>query len=320
MAGAAEVVLGFERIEKVYRAGWRRGVHALRGVTLTVGAGEAVALLGHNGAGKTTLMKLALGLLRPTRGGGRLLGRPLGDRVARRAVGFQPEQPYLYPFLSARETLELLGHLNGLRGAPLRRRVGEAAERLGLEPALDTQVRRLSRGWLQRLALAGALMPDPRLLLLDEPLSGLDPQARLGVKDLIRELRAEGRTLLFNSHVLPDVEQVADRVAVLRGGELVACGSLDDLLSRDGGGYELELGGPVPALVAAWPGAERLWSRPEAGRSFWRFPPLGRQEQQRLLGGILAGGGEIVSFAARREGLEAFFSRLMTAPRREEAA
>lgn len=311
MAAAEATALRFEEIEKVYRPGWRRRVAALRGVTFEVAPGEVFALLGHNGAGKTTLMKLALGLIRPTRGGGRVLGHPLGDRQARRGIGFQPEQPYVYPFLTARETLELLGQLSGLRGPALRRRVETCAERVGLGAALDTQARRLSRGWLQRLALAGALVGDPRLLLLDEPLSGLDPQARWQVKELVRELRAEGRTLLINSHVLPDVEQLADRVALLRGGRLVACGRLDALLARADAGREMELDAPGADALDRLAGAVRLGSGPGERGSRWLLPPLDEGAERELWRALLAEGATVRSLAPRREGLEQFYARLM---------
>jgi ABC-2 type transport system ATP-binding protein len=314
METGREAVLAFDRIEKSYRTGWRGRVPALRGVSFQVQAGEIVALLGHNGAGKTTLFKLVLGLIRPTRGGGEVLGRPLGDLQARRAIGFQPEQPYLYPFLTVSETLRLFGHLSGVNGHALRARLAEIARRTGLEEALPTQVRRLSRGWLQRLAIAGALMPAPRLLLLDEPLSGLDPLARIALKQLMRALRDEGVTIVMNSHVLPDVEQLADRIVVLREGRLVASGRLDELLRREGGGVEIELRGPVSGALTRLPGARALWTRPETGSALWRVPALTPREQPRLLRALLDEGATVVSLTPRRESLEEFFTRTMRKP------
>jgi ABC-2 type transport system ATP-binding protein len=311
MQDGPDIVLRFDRIEKIYRSGWRRRVHALRGVSLDIHAGEVIALLGHNGAGKTTLMKLALGLLRPTRGGGEVFGRPLGDVRARRDMGFQPEQPYLYPFLTARETLRLFGQLAGLQGRALSSRISDIAARTGLAPALETQVRRLSRGWLQRLALAGALSPNPRLLLLDEPLSGLDPQARIDVKSLIRALRAEGRTVLLNSHVLPDVEQVADRVALLRDGRLIACGRLDELLDPQAGGVEVEFGGAIAPGLTRIPGARCLWEHTLPARARWWLPALPPQELQRALRTVMDAGGALHALVPQREPLERFFERMM---------
>jgi ABC-2 type transport system ATP-binding protein len=309
-----ETVLAFDRIEKTYRTGWRRRVPALRGVSFEVPAGEIVALLGPNGAGKTTLFKLVLGLIRPTRGGGTVLGHPLGDLQARRMIGFQPEQPYLYPFLTVSETLRLFGRLSGLGGEPLRARLAQVARRAGLEAELSTQVRRLSRGWLQRLAIASALMPAPRLLLLDEPLSGLDPQARVALKALVRALRDEGVTILMNSHVLPDVEQLADRVVLLRAGRLVASGRLDELLRPEGGGVEIEVRGPVPGALTRLPGARALWTRPQTGSALWSVPALAPAEQPRLLRALLDEGATVVALTPRRESLEEFFTRTMRGP------
>lgn len=307
--GEPDCALRYEGISKIFRAGLRRRVPALRGVSLEVRAGEILALLGHNGAGKTTLVKLALGLLRPTGGTGSLLGRPLGDRAARRSVGFQPEQPYLYPFLTVRETLRFLGELSGFSGARLRGRMADAVEGCGLAEVVDRPVRRLSRGWQQRVALATALLPDPRLLLLDEPLGGLDPDARFALKELIRRLRAEGRTVVFNSHVLPDVEQLADRVVLLQRGRVIAEGRLETLLSEEVQGFEIEVRGALPGL----PGAEAVWRHADPARSLWWLPGIDAGELQRVLRGLIDAGVEVVGVAPRRENLEAFFARVTRA-------
>ncbi|MFH1143094.1 MAG: ABC transporter ATP-binding protein [Candidatus Eisenbacteria bacterium] len=302
-------VLGFQSLCKTYRQGSKRKVRALHEVSFEVAAGEVFALLGPNGAGKTTLMKIALGLLRPSAGAGVLFGRPLGDLEARRAIGFQPEQPYLYPFLTVEETLRLLAEMSGIPRAGLAAAMARAAADCGLEPVMKTQVRRLSRGWLQRVVLAGALLPDPRLLLLDEPMSGLDPEARVSVKQLIRRLREEGRTVLFSSHILPDVEQLADRLAILRRGELVACGSLDQILCGAVEGYEIELRGRAQPL----PGAPLrcVWERPAEGRSLWRLEATDPSALQPLLARWIAAGVEILAVVPQREGLESFVARAL---------
>jgi ABC-2 type transport system ATP-binding protein len=305
----ANCVLRYERVTKAYRSGLRRRVPAVRDVSLAVGPGEIVALLGRNGAGKTTLMKLGLGLLRPTAGRGELLGRPLGDRESLRRVGYQPEQPYLYPFLTVGETLRFFGELSGLRGRCLAGRVAAVMEECGLGEMAPRPVRRLSRGWQQRVTLAAALLPDPQLLMLDEPLGGLDPEVRIGLKALMRRWRDAGRTILINSHILPDVETLADRVVLLQSGRVVAEGPLDALLGGEIEGFEIELRG-CPAALA---GGELLWRRADPARSLWWLPGRTAPEMQGVLRGLIADGFGIVAVRPRRENLEAFFSRAMRA-------
>ncbi|MCK4415354.1 MAG: ABC transporter ATP-binding protein [Candidatus Eisenbacteria sp.] len=305
-------VLVFEGIGKEFRAGLRGRVRALDGVSLRIGPGEIFGLLGHNGAGKTTLLKLALGLLRPSAGGGRLLGRPLGDRLARARVGYQPEQPYLYPFLTVAETLGFLGELSRIPRGRLRDAQGRTARQCGLEPVLRTQVRHLSRGWLQRLALAGALLPDPDLLLLDEPLSGLDPDGRLMVKRLIRSLRAAGRTILINTHYLPDIEKLADRVALLRDGRLVACGAMSELLDYETGACEFEL---VGAARPVWlDRGEIVWERRAERRLLWRVTGMDDQRRHAMLRDLIESGLQVIAMNPLREDLEGFFSRVAGTP------
>ena len=295
-------------VHKTFRTGFRRrAIPVLQGVDLQLRGREVFALLGLNGAGKTTLVKILLGLVKPTRGRGTLLGRPLGEVAARADVGYQPEQPYLYPALSARETLEFMAALSRI---PARRRAGriDAVVALcSLERHLETRVRRLSRGWLQRLTLAIALLSDPRLLLLDEPLGGLDPSARMSVKEIIRGLRAAGKTVLINSHELADVETLADRVGLLHHGRIVACGDLAQLLDRSEEGYELQL---VSAQPLRLPGRCRARWEPATGRSLWWIPGEEASGLQRMMGELVAGGVQIEALAPRRQGLEAFFARL----------
>ncbi len=230
--------LDLRGVTKTFRVGLRRRRRpALRGVSLQVRRGEIVGLIGPNGAGKTTLMKVALGLLRPDQGAGWVMGHPMGSRAARRRLGYQPEQPYFYPSLKVAETLSLFCGLCGLRGARARARLEWAAGLCGLQSVLDRRVKDLSKGWLQRLGLATALVSNPGMLFLDEPLSGLDPEARILIKALIADLAVEGRGVLMSSHILPDVEQLASRIVLLREGEVIASGTPDELI---GEGEDLE--------------------------------------------------------------------------------
>jgi ABC-2 type transport system ATP-binding protein len=301
-------VAELQSIHKTFRSDFRRRpIPVLKGVDLTVHSGEIVALLGLNGAGKTTLMKIMLGLLKPTSGRGTLLGLPLGSVAARAAVGYQPEQPYLYPSLSVRETLEFMADLSRIPRERRAGRIAAATELCSLESQLAARVRRLSRGWLQRLTLAAALLPDPKLLLLDEPLGGLDPGARMAVKEIVRGLRAVGKTVLINSHLLPDVETLADRVALLHGGRIVACGDLTELLARGDEGHELEV---ISAQPVRLPGVCLSVWVPATGRSLWWIAGDDPDGLQRLLGELVTRGVRIGALTPRRQGLEAFFSRV----------
>jgi len=218
--------LEMQRITKSYPSGWRRTpVAVLRGIDLTLAAGECFGFLGANGAGKTTTLKILVGLLRPTGGEARLWGVPVWQAESRRRVGFLPEEPSLPLRLSPREFLDYGGRLAGVPARERRRRAEELIERLGLTSFAGAPLRRLSKGQRQRAALAQSLVGDPDLLLLDEPLTGLDAPGRRDVIDLLGELRTRGTTIFFSSHVLPDVERLCDRVGVLGQGLLLAVGS-----------------------------------------------------------------------------------------------
>ena len=307
---AQEPVLEFESVSKVYRTGLRRrSVAALTDVTLHAYSGEILGLLGPNGAGKTTLMKLALGLLRPSSGCGRLLGQPLGDVGARRAVGFLPEEPYLYQSLTVWETLEMMAELSRIPTGDVHARAEAVIAQCELSPVRSASVRKLSRGWLRRVGLAIALVSQPRLLLLDEPLSGLDPAARMGVKNLIRSLRSGGTAVVISSHILPDVERLADRVALLRRGRLLKCCSLASLLGEHSRGYDIEarLQGPLELTL---PHTE-IWRRPAEQRVRWWFPELDEQTLQALLAQLAARGAAVLQVAPHRDSLEEIFVRAM---------
>lgn len=234
------------------RGFWRkRYQRALDHLSLTVEAGEVFGLLGPNGAGKTTALKLLMSLIYPTEGSARLLGRPFDDIEVHRRIGYLPEAPYFYDYLTAREFLDYCGQLFGLERAGRRRRVGELLEQVGLAPAAGIALRHFSRGMLQRLGIAQALINDPELVFLDEPMLGLDPVGRREVRDLILQLRAAGKTVCFSTHLLPDVEALCDRVAILNRGRLHGLGALDEILKIKMQASEVLVGQPSPALVEA---------------------------------------------------------------------
>jgi ABC-2 type transport system ATP-binding protein len=218
-------------LTKEFRLGLRgRRVLVLDRLDLEVEQGEIFGFLGHNGAGKTTTLKLLMGLLVPTAGTALILGRPIEDVAVRQHVGFLPESPYFYEYLTAEEFLTFYGQLFGLGGAPLAGKVGELLETVGLAPARRLQLRKFSKGMLQRIGLAQALINDPQLVMLDEPMSGLDPIGRRDVRDIILRLREEGKTVFFSTHILPDVEMICDRVGILVQGRLRAVGAVHELV------------------------------------------------------------------------------------------
>jgi len=218
-------------LTKEFRLGLgRQRVVALDRLNLEVHQGEIFGFLGHNGAGKTTTIKLLLGLLAPTAGQAWILDRPIEDVTIKQQVGFLPEAPYFYEYLTAEEFLTFYGQLFGLGGAPLTKKVEELLEMVALTDARRLQLRKFSKGMLQRIGLAQALINDPALVVLDEPMSGLDPIGRRDVRDIILSLKEEGKTVFFSTHILPDVEMICDRVGILVRGRLRAVGTVQDLV------------------------------------------------------------------------------------------
>jgi ABC-2 type transport system ATP-binding protein len=283
---------------------------AVDGLDITVQPGEIFGLLGPNGAGKTTTLKLMLGLLRPDSGQALLFGRPPHDVAARARLGFLPENPYFYDYLTPVEFLDLYARLHGIPAAERARRIRAAIERVGLAGREKTALRKFSKGMIQRLGLAQAIQHDPELVILDEPMSGLDPIGRREVRDLIMSLRAAGRTVFFSSHILQDAEMVCDRVAIVFRGRLRAVGRLDDLVSRDARWIEVSVRGPVPDDA---PG-----ERTQAPDGTTLVKVDGMPALARLLGRVTDSGSEVLSVWPRRETLEDLFLREIGKARAEE--
>ncbi len=226
-------VIEIENLTKDYETGfWRkRKVRALDGLSLQVERGEIFGFLGGNGAGKTTTLKLLMRLIYPTAGRARILGRDINDVAMHTRIGYLPENPYFYDYLTARELLEYCAELFGYNKAQRRERAADWLKRVHLEEkSWDKQLRKFSKGMLQRVGLAQALVNDPEIVFLDEPMSGLDPLGRRQVRDLIVTLRDEGKTVFMNTHILSDIEALCDRVALLKNGKLAAQGTLAELL------------------------------------------------------------------------------------------
>ena len=222
-------------LTKAYGSGWpwRPPIAALEDLSLSVRQGEIFGFLGPNGAGKTTTIKILLGLMRATSGKAYVLGKPAGDVQTRAKIGFLPESPYFYDYLTAEEFLEFYGQLAGLDRSNIRRRVADLLGLVGLSEAGTRQLRKFSKGMLQRVGLAQALIHDPELIILDEPMSGLDPIGRKHVRDLILGLRERGKTVFFSSHIISDVEVMCDRVGIVVKGRLLASGRIDELVNHD---------------------------------------------------------------------------------------
>ncbi|MDP3091947.1 MAG: ABC transporter ATP-binding protein [Nitrospira sp.] len=241
MLPVTDQVVQIVDIRKVFRVGfWGRRVTAVDQLSLDVRRGEVFGFLGPNGAGKTTTLKMLMGLIYPTSGQARIFGHPVGDPAAKAKLGFLPESPYFYDYLTSREFLSFYGHLFGLWGATLDKRVDELLELVGMTHARDLQLCKFSKGMLQRVGIAQALINDPELVVLDEPMSGLDPIGRKEVRDLILRLKESGKTVMFSSHILHDAELLCDRVAMIMKGRLVACGQVSELIEQ-GATQEVEM-------------------------------------------------------------------------------
>ncbi|MBD1928613.1 ABC transporter ATP-binding protein [Trichocoleus sp. FACHB-90] len=229
-----EPVVQTSQLRKVYRTGFwmNQKIESLKSCTLTVYQGETFGLLGPNGAGKTTLLKTLLGIVRPTSGRGFLLGKPVGDRIVKQRIGYLPENAYFYDFLTGWEFLQFAAGLFQIPASVQRHRIPQLLDLVGLAQASarKKQMRQYSKGMLQRVGMAQALINDPELVFLDEPMSGLDPMGRYQMREIILSLKEQGKTIFFNSHILAEVEQICDRVAILAQGELICGGSLNDLL------------------------------------------------------------------------------------------
>jgi ABC-2 type transport system ATP-binding protein len=302
-------------LSKDYFGGfWRpRPYRALDRVTFAVERGEVFGFLGPNGAGKTTTLKLLMQLVFPTAGRASILGKPVGDVEIKRRIGYLPENPYFYDYLTAEELLTYFAGLFGYTGPSRRQRVAHLLDEVGLDAERRMQLRKFSKGMIQRIGLAQALINDPEVIFLDEPMSGLDPLGRRDVRALILRLRDQGRTVFFCSHILSDAETLCTRVAIVAKGRLMASGSLSELLAQQLRGWELVLDGlPAPpgALglsaghLSAGPGRV---TRIDTERYAIEIGPV--DDPLHVAATLLASGGRVVSINPLRETLEDLFVR-----------
>lgn len=299
-------VIAVSDLVKTYRHGLRRRqVEAVRGISLQVPNGAIFGFLGPNGAGKTTTIKVLTGLISATSGTASLFGVPVERPKARRRLGFLPENPYIYPYLTPREFVVMCGELSGLKARHARERAHQTLELVGITYAADRPVRRLSKGMLQRAGLAASLVADPELLILDEPMSGLDPVGRKEVRDLIRDERAHGRTIFFSTHILSDVETLCDEVAILRQGRVVVEGALNQLLKRNTLQFEIVV---VSSEALRQLCAKQGWKWAEQGQQLV-IEAEGEAAQHSVLTQLLQHNARILSVAPRHETLESLFVR-----------
>ena len=291
------------QLRKVYRTGFwlNQKIESLKSCTITVYQGETFGLLGPNGAGKTTLLKTLLGIVRPTSGRASLLGYPIGDRAVKQSIGYLPENPYFYDYLTGWEFLEFAAGLFEIPASVQRQRIPELLELVGLaqSAAKKKQMRQYSKGMLQRVGMAQALINNPEVVFLDEPMSGLDPMGRRQMRELILSLKYAGKTVFFNSHVLTEVEQICDRVAILAKGELICAGSLEQLLGVNQNIYQVKGIGGNPDILKRW---VRDLTFDDEG---WYGQLQG--EPQEFLATLRLIGAQLISMQLSRPSLEEFF-------------
>jgi ABC-2 type transport system ATP-binding protein len=305
-----------EELTKDYKVGfWRpRPYRALDHLTMSVEQGEVFGFLGPNGAGKTTTMKLLMQLVYPSSGHASILGDPVGSAAVKRRIGYLPENPYFYDHLTAEELLVYFAGLFGYSPHDCRGRASQLLDQVGIGAERRLQLRKFSKGMIQRVGLAQALVNDPRVVFLDEPMSGLDPIGRRDVRALILKLRDEGRTVFFSSHVLSDAETLCSRVSILVGGRLSVCGKVSELLAFETRGWEVVAEGVTDAALASLGPRVLKVSHIAHGRRVIELaaelPP------EALLAQLLAGSASLVSMVPIRETLEDFFVRQVTEAKR----
>jgi ABC-2 type transport system ATP-binding protein len=296
-------VIEIQGLEKTYFVGFfrKRQKNALKPLHLAVHDGEIFGFLGPNGAGKTTTLKILMGLVFPTSGTARILGMELNDPRMKAQIGFLPEQPYFYDYLTARELLNYYGRLSGVEAKHLPKKVDSLLDQVKLADSANVQLRKFSKGMLQRVGIAQAILHDPKVVFLDEPMSGLDPMGRREVRNLIEELKAKGKTVFFSTHILSDAEALCDRVAILHQGELRGVGAIAELTASAHGQVEIVWhGNAIPSAIR--PIAASCHMAAETTRV------VVPEETQDLVLDVLRGEGlRLISLTPVRASLEDYF-------------
>jgi ABC-2 type transport system ATP-binding protein len=313
-----QAVIEIENLSKDYPFGFLnlKKKTSLEGLTMQVEEGEVFGFLGPNGAGKSTTIKLLVGSIFPTSGTARILGKPICDIEMHRDIGYLPEQPYFYDYLTAAELLDYFARIHDLAASDRRERVPKMLKKVGLETAGKIQLRKYSKGMLQRVGLAQAILHDPKVVILDEPMSGLDPVGRREVRDIILELKRARKTVLFSTHILSDAEMLCDRVGVIVGGKLRGVGAPDEIVGMKAQGMEIlfEYAGNSPDADAA-----ALLGKATRTGNRYRMQ-VGEEEVYVTLDQLGKMGAKILSVSQVKASLEEYFMHLVEADRAQAAA
>jgi ABC-2 type transport system ATP-binding protein len=312
----ASAAIEIENLTKDYPFGFLhlKMKRSLEGLTMKVNDGEVFGFLGPNGAGKSTTIKLLVGLIFPTAGTARILGKPISDIEMHRDIGYLPEQPYFYDYLTAAELLDYFARFHDMTAVDRRERVERMLKKVGLETARKIQLRKYSKGMLQRVGLAQAILHDPRVLILDEPMSGLDPLGRREVRDIILELKREGKTILFSTHILSDAEMLCDRVGVIVGGKLRGIGAPDEIVGVKAHGMEI-----LFEYTGGGAGAAALLGKATQTGNRYRMQ-VSEEDLYATLEQLRGAGARILLVTQIKASLEEYFMHLVEADRAQAAA
>ncbi len=305
MTAVIEPAIETVRLSKTYRSGFRmRRVKALTDVSISVQQGEVFGFLGPNGAGKTSLIKILMGLSRPSSGRAQVLGRPTYDARVKAKIGFLPESPYFYEYLTAREFLQFSARLAGVPKGEVEDRIRSLLRLVRMESAANQQMRGYSRGMLQRMGIAQALVGDPEVVVLDEPMGGLDPVGRHEFRDLIAGLRDQGKTVFFSTHILTDVEMICDRVGIIIGGRMVSVGQLSEILGEDTESVEVTVRGAAGKFRKAM---ERVAERSIQSGSDLLLTVRSEEDVEKVMAIAREAQARVVAIVPRRRTLEDHF-------------
>lgn len=301
-----ENIIEIKNLSKDYEIGFwkKKKIRALDNLTLNVERGQIFGFLGGNGAGKTTTIKILMSLIFPTAGNAKILGSPISDVKMHSRIGYCPENPYFYDYLTARELMSYLGELFGQSKAQSKSKTEELLTKVGLdEKDWNRQLRKFSKGMLQRVGLAQSLINEPEIVFLDEPMSGLDPIGRREIRELIATLREQGTTVFMSTHILSDIEALCDRVAIMRKGKLSATGTLDELLANESQQFEINVKGISSELIAANLPKFNFNIKPQGANIIVE----NENEIEEVLSTVRKSGGKLVSIQQVKQSLEELF-------------